>query len=40
VNEKLRRQQVVGLLLIAAAIVAIALMRADWHAVFPADWWR
>jgi hypothetical protein len=39
-NERLRRQQVTGLLLIAAAIVVFALARADWHGIFPAGWWR
>jgi hypothetical protein len=39
-RERLRRQQVVGLLLIAAAILVFALLRADWHALFPPGWWR
>jgi len=29
-----------GLLLIAAVILAVALLRADLHGVFPRGWWR
>jgi hypothetical protein len=36
----LRRRQAIGILLIAAAILALALLRADWRAVFPPRWWR
>ena len=36
----LRRQQVLGLLLLAAAILLFALFRADLRAVFPPGWWR
>jgi hypothetical protein len=39
-REQLRRRQIYGLLLIAALILAIALLRADLHAVFPRGWWR
>jgi hypothetical protein len=39
-RERLRKRQVYGLLLIAAVILAVALLRADLHAVFPHGWWR
>lgn len=39
-REHLRKKQVYGLLLIAAVILAIALVRADMHDVFPRGWWR
>jgi hypothetical protein len=39
-SAKLRRRQVVGILIIAAAILAFTLMRADWRGIFPAGWWR
>jgi hypothetical protein len=39
-REQLRRRQVFGLLLIAAAIVVAALLRANPHNVFPRGWWR
>ncbi|HKO11954.1 MAG TPA: hypothetical protein VJV22_08300 [Acidobacteriaceae bacterium] len=39
-HERLRRQQVVGLLLIATAIIVFALTRADWRVLFPTGWWR
>ncbi len=35
-----RRRQAVGLLLIAAAILAAAVLRAPAHVLFPAGWWR
>ncbi len=37
---RLRRRQLIGILLIAAAILAITLVRADWHDLFPPGWWR
>jgi hypothetical protein len=37
---RLRRQQIIGILLIAAAILAFTLLRADWHNLFPRGWWR
>jgi hypothetical protein len=40
VPARLRRQQVYGLLLIAAAILAFTLWRADLHGIFPQGWWR
>ena len=39
-REQLRKRQGAGLLLIAAAILAVALLRADLHNVFPQGWWR
>jgi hypothetical protein len=39
-REQLRKRQVYGLLLIAAAILAVALLRANLHDVFPRGWWR
>ena len=35
-----RRRQAVGLLLIAGAILAVAVLRAPAHVLFPAGWWR
>ncbi len=35
-----RRAQVLGLLLIAAAILALTLLRADLHTLFAPGWWR
>lgn len=37
---RLRRQQLIGILIIAAAILAFTLFRADWHNLFPQGWWR
>jgi hypothetical protein len=39
-REHLRKRQVFGLLLIAAVILAIALLRANLHNIFPPGWWR
>jgi len=39
-REILRKRQTSGLLLIAAAILLVALLRADLHSVFPREWWR
>lgn len=36
----LRKRQMYGLLLIAAAILAVAMLRANLHDVFPRGWWR
>jgi hypothetical protein len=38
--ERLRRRQILGILLIAAAILLFTLLRADWHGIFPRGWWR
>jgi uncharacterized membrane protein YidH (DUF202 family) len=35
-----RRRQAIGLLLIAAGILAYVLTRANWHDLFPPGWWR
>jgi hypothetical protein len=40
VAERYRRAQVYGLLLIAAVILAVALVRAQPGALFPPGWWR
>jgi hypothetical protein len=39
-HAQLRRRQISGLLLIAAAILVIALLRSDLYAIFPPGWWR
>jgi len=36
----LRRQQLLGILLLAAIVLVFALLRANRHAVFPAGWWH
>ena len=38
--SRVRRQQAAGILILAVLILALALLRADWHAIFPAGWWR
>jgi hypothetical protein len=38
--ERLRRRQILGILVIAAVILLIALLRADRHWIFPHGWWR
>ena len=35
-----RRRQVWGLVLIAAVILALVLLRAPAHVLFPPGWWR
>jgi hypothetical protein len=35
-----RRRQTVGLVLIAAVILLVALLRAPAHVLFPPGWWR
>jgi hypothetical protein len=39
-REHLRKRQAFGLLLIAAAILVVALFRANLHNIFPPGWWR
>ncbi|HTW49264.1 MAG TPA: hypothetical protein VMD92_15025 [Acidobacteriaceae bacterium] len=39
-RERLRRRQILGILLIAAVLLLIAFLRADRHAIFPHGWWR
>jgi hypothetical protein len=39
-TARLRRQQLIGILIIAAAILVFTLLRADWHNLFPQGWWR
>lgn len=36
----LRRRQTIGIVLIAMAILAFTLWRADWRGIFPPGWWR
>jgi len=38
--DRLRRRQLIGILLVAAAILVAALLRANWHDLFPRGWWR
>jgi hypothetical protein len=38
--SRLGRRQIIGILLIAAAILAFTLLRADWNNIFPRGWWR
>jgi hypothetical protein len=40
IAARYRRSQVYGLLLIAAVILAVALLRAEPHSLFPPGWWR
>ena len=35
-----RRQQAAGILILAALILGLTLLRADWHGIFPTGWWR
>ncbi|WP_256366815.1 hypothetical protein [Acidobacterium sp. S8] len=35
-----RKRQIVGLLLIAAVLLGIALLRAPAHTIFPQGWWH
>ncbi|HZZ40219.1 MAG TPA: hypothetical protein VFE06_13880 [Acidobacteriaceae bacterium] len=37
---RLRRQQAAGILILAALILGLTLLRANWHAIFPPGWWR
>jgi hypothetical protein len=40
-NERLlRRNQVLGLVLVALLVLLVALLRADGRALFPPGWWR
>ena len=38
--RRLRRQQIAGILLVAAAILIFTLLRADRHNIFPPGWWH
>jgi len=38
--ERLRRLQVIGILLVVAVILAFTLYRANWREIFPPGWWR
>jgi hypothetical protein len=35
-----RRQQVIGILLVAFAVLVVTLVRANLRNVFPPGWWR
>jgi hypothetical protein len=39
-QDRVRRQQIIGILLVAVAILIFTLLRADWHNLFPTGWWR
>jgi hypothetical protein len=39
-REQLFRRQITGLLVIAAVILGVALLRSDIHGIFPSGWWR
>ena len=39
-GERARRRQALGLVLIAAAILLLVLLRAPEHVLFPPGWWR
>jgi hypothetical protein len=38
--DRVQRQQVRGLILLAVLLAFFALMRANWHALFAPGWWR
>jgi hypothetical protein len=38
--QEYRKKQVYGLLLIAAVVLVVALLRAPAHTVFPVGWWH
>jgi hypothetical protein len=38
--KEFRKRQIFGLLLVAAVILVIALLRAPAHSVFPHGWWH
>ncbi|HVW77937.1 MAG TPA: hypothetical protein VHB45_10005 [Alloacidobacterium sp.] len=38
--QEYRRRQVIGLLLIAAVLLLIAVLRAPAHTIFPRGWWH
>ncbi len=38
--ERMPRQQIRGLILLALLFAFFALMRANWHALFAHGWWR
>lgn len=40
VHSTLRRRRILGILLLAAAILVFTLLRADRHMLFPPGWWR
>jgi hypothetical protein len=40
VPDRLRRQQIIGILLVAVAILVFTLLRANWRGIFSPGWWR
>ncbi|HYK35626.1 hypothetical protein [Alloacidobacterium sp.] len=38
--QEYRKRQIIGLLLVAAVILGVALFRAPAHTVFPRGWWH
>lgn len=39
-ERSLRRRQAIGLLWVALAVILFCAVRAGWHAIFLARWWR
>jgi hypothetical protein len=39
-STEYRKRQIFGLLIIAAAVLAIAFLRAPAHTIFPRGWWH
>jgi hypothetical protein len=39
-DSAFRRRQTIGLVILALAVLLFAALRAGWHAVFLAGWWR
>jgi hypothetical protein len=39
-DMQLRQRQISGLLLLAAAVLIVALIRAHYADLFPRGWWR
>ncbi|HZU11148.1 MAG TPA: hypothetical protein VFA02_14680 [Pseudacidobacterium sp.] len=39
-STEFRKRQIFGLLIIAAAVLVIALLRAPAHTIFPHGWWH
>jgi hypothetical protein len=37
---RVRRQRLIGILLLAVGILVFTLLRVDWHGIFPRGWWR
>jgi hypothetical protein len=39
-SSEYRKRQIIGLLIVAAAVLTIALLRVRAHTVFPRGWWH